>query len=109
MRNPNGAGTTVEIIENPNLNSYCMEITNKLGIIGTAVLEFIETKQQLYFMEINPRFSGGVKFSQMAGYDVISNHLKCFIGEPIDPLFRLNKMIIARKYEEYITQILDEA
>lgn len=106
LRNLNGAGTTVEIIADPVINECSLKIAEHLGIIGTAVLEFIETPQQIYFMEINPRFSGGVELSHMAGYDVVTNHLRCFTGEPIDPPGPLKKMIIARKYEEYVTEIL---
>ncbi len=64
-----GIGMTVEIIESKTLNEICEKIANLLGITGAANFEFIETPGQLYLMEINPRFSGGVEFSHMAGYD----------------------------------------
>ena len=103
-----GIGMTVEIIENPDLNKICVKIANLLGITGAANFEFIETPRQTYLLEINPRFSGGVEFSHMAGYDVVTNHLRCFTGENIDKQISPKRMIITRKYEEYITKILSE-
>lgn len=106
LRNPSGAGTTVEIIENPALTEICSKIARSLGIIGAVNFEFIETRDKLYFLEANPRFSGGVEFSHMAGYDVVSNHLKCFTNQLIDTKIKIKRMIIARKYQEYVTEVL---
>ena len=107
LRHPSGAGTTVEIIKNDWLTGTCAKIANLLGIIGAANFEFIESPEQMHFMEINPRFSGGIEFSHMAGYDVVSNHLRCFTGENIETDVNVKKMIIARKYEEYVTEVLE--
>lgn len=109
LRNKSGAGTTVEIIENKGLEDICISIARKVGIIGATNFEFIETGiGEIYFLELNPRFSGGVEFSHMAGYDVVNNHLNCFIGKPIDKKGLIKKMVIARKYEEYVTRYTDD-
>jgi carbamoyl-phosphate synthase large subunit len=109
LRNKSGAGTTVEIIENTELEAICISIARKVGIIGAVNFEFIETDTgEIYLLEINPRFSGGLEFSHMAGYDVVNNHLKCFTGKPIDKKGLIRKVIIARKYEEYLTQYIDD-
>jgi carbamoyl-phosphate synthase large subunit len=108
LRNKSGAGTTVEIIENTELEAICISIARKVGIIGAVNFEFIESDDgEIYLLEINPRFSGGLEFSHMAGYDVVNNHLKCFLGKPINEKGLIRKMIIARKYEEYVTQYID--
>ena len=54
-------------------------------------------------LECNPRFSGGVEFSCIAGYDCVSEHLHCFEGKPVDTAAKISGMYIARKFEEYIT------
>ena len=41
----------------------------------------------------------------MGGYDCIENHLKCFMGKEIEDYHFKHNMIIARKYEEYITAV----
>lgn len=106
IRHPSGVGTTVEIIRNQGLNAVCANIANRLDIIGATNFEFIEAGDRLYFMEINPRFSGGVEFSCMAGYDVVTNHLRCFCGQKIENEPMIKRLLIARKYEEYITKEL---
>ncbi|HRY12487.1 MAG TPA: ATP-grasp domain-containing protein [Syntrophomonadaceae bacterium] len=107
LRNPSGAGLTVETIENNELTSTCCWIARTLDVIGAVNLEFIESPSGSFsFLELNPRLSGGVEFSHLAGYDVVSNHLRCFQGLGIEAYSGLNKMIIARKYEEYITETL---
>lgn len=109
LRNKSGAGTTIEIIENAELNSLCMSIAKKISIIGAVNFEFIENSDgSFYFLEINPRFSGGVEFSQMAGYDVVGNHLKCFSNKKISRENTIKKMIITRKYEEYVTKFIND-
>jgi len=47
-----------------------------------------------------------VEFSHMAGYNVVINHLNSFLGARIEQPGKTRKMIIARQYEEYITEIL---
>lgn len=101
-----GIPVSVEIIENHRLTAICKKTADFLGIIGAANFEYIETPEQIYLMEINPRFSGGTKYSHLAGYNVVLNHLRCFTGERIDQQISPQKMIIARKFEEYVTQIL---
>lgn len=102
LRTGNGAGTTVEIFYDSKLVDICKNIAIKLKIKGSVNMEFIENKGNYYFLEINPRFSGGVEFSNIAGYNVIENHIKCFNNIKIDKVLKLKKLVIARKYEEYI-------
>lgn len=101
-----GNPISVEIVEKSILNKICVKIANSLGTIGAVNIEFIETPDQIYLMEVNPRPSGGAEYSHIAGYNVVLNHLRCFTGESIDQQISPQKMIIARKYEEYVTQVL---
>jgi carbamoyl-phosphate synthase large subunit len=59
------------------------------------------------FLECNPRFSGGVEFTCIAAYDCVTNHLRAFRGEPLEPLGDWRAQFIARKYEEYVTRLED--
>ena len=103
LRTKNGAGTSVEIIERDDLAHFCHIVSLELGIIGAVNFEFIEADDgKYYFLEINPRLSGGVEFSHIAGLNVVKQHMNVFIGQPMEPEFNLKKLIIARKYEEYI-------
>ena len=82
-------------------------LADKLGVIGCVNFEFLRDDEgTYYYVECNPRFSGGVEFSCLAGYDCVSNHVRAFENNKIDE-FQLNRnMYIARKYEEYVTRII---
>lgn len=109
LRTLNGAGLSVHVFRDENLEQEAMHIADCLGVQGCVNFEFIQTKDhELFFLECNPRFSGGVEFSCLAGYDCVRNHLRCFQRECIDRNMKLQEMYIARKYEEYITHICKE-
>ena len=104
LRTLNGAGTSVQIFRNLKLEEECRRVAEALQVNGCVNFEFIEGEDGKYHMlECNPRFSGGVKFSCMAGYDCVANHLRCFTGEPMEEPGEIACMYIARKYEEYVT------
>lgn len=106
LRTPNGAGTSVLVFSDALLEDLCREIAQVLQINGCVNFEFIETGDgRFHMLECNPRFSGGVEFSCMAGYDCVTNHLRCFTAGELDPQGEITEMYIARKYEEYITKI----
>ena len=106
LRTLNGAGTTVYVFHDSVLEKQCRELAAVLGVNGCVNFEFIETDSgEHFFMECNPRFSGGVEFSCIAGYDCVRNHLRCFTGEEIEGKEDLKNQYIARKYEEYVTKI----
>lgn len=109
LRTAGGAGTSVFVFSQPQLEAECREIADALNINGCVNFEFIESQDgSFHMLECNPRFSGGVEFSCMAGYDCVTNHLKCFTEEEIEPFKGIREMYIARKYEEYVTRISGE-
>lgn len=104
LRTSNGAGLSVKIFRDDGLEKMCRKLAEVLDVTGCVNFEFIEAEDgNRYFLECNPRFSGGVEFSVMAGYDCITNHLKCFQNEVIEKKSIIKECWIARKYEEYIT------
>lgn len=106
LRTLNGAGTSVYVYEDADLEALCIRMADKLNINGCVNFEFIEsTSEVMYFLECNPRFSGGVKFTCLSGYDCVLNHLRCFQGENIEPIIRITHQYISRKYNEYVTLI----
>lgn len=106
LRTQNGAGTSVYVFSNNDLERDAINIANELDINGCVNFEFIEDSSgNMHFIECNPRFSGGVEFSCIAGYDCVLNHIKCFINKEIDNKFSIKNQYICRKYEEYVTSI----
>lgn len=106
LRTLNGAGTSVCVFRDDALETQCRKLAQALGIRGCVNFEFVEhvTYQgdvEWYFLECNPRFSGGVAFSCMAGYDMVKNHLNCFEGRGIEKMGDVCGQYIARRYTEY--------
>ena len=108
VRTHNGAGLSVQIFIDEKLTDLCILIADKLNVTGCVNFEFImDSEGHYHFLECNPRFSGGIAFSCMTGYDCILNHLRCFDKESIDRYTLGKEYYIARKYEEYITAELE--
>ncbi len=106
LRTLNGAGTSVYVFSEQKLENQCINLANALNIAGCVNFEFIvDSRNDYYLLECNPRFSGGVEFSCIAGYDCVKNHMHCFSGERIDAAPQINNQYIARKYEEFVTYI----
>lgn len=105
LRTLNGAGTSVHVYRDKALESSCRTLANELDIVGCVNFEFIRSNDGYRFLECNPRFSGGVEFSCIAGYDCVGNHLKAFVGGTLDQPEPFAGCWIARKYEEFVTKV----
>lgn len=102
LRTKNGAGITVELKINPIIKDIVEEIINYIPVKGCLNFEFLYDGNTYYLMDINPRFSAGIAFSQLAGYDFVFNHLKVFMGLPIDDPISYSPVIMCKRYLEYI-------
>lgn len=106
LSTPHGCATTVKIYPDRELEQASLALAKKLDICGCVNFEFIKHGDgRFYFVECNPRYSAGIEFSVIAGYDCVGNHLDCFSGREIDDFLVCPTMTVARKYEEYVTYI----
>lgn len=106
MSTPHGCSLTVLVFQDKDLEEASKELADKLDVIGDVNFEYIMAKDGTYYLvECNPRFSAGCEFACIGGYDCIENHLKCFLGKEIEDYHFKHNMIIARKYEEYVTAV----
>ena len=112
MRTWNGAGLSVHVFRDKALEETCRAVAEELGVLGCVNFEFIHAEDgAYYFMECNPRFSGGTGFSIAAGDHVVRKHLAAFGAAPeeADPekgaqSRDVTECWIARKYVEVITE-----
>lgn len=102
LRTKNGAGLTVRMSCDDNLIKLVSYIGNKLDVNGCVNMEFIKNDGRYYLIDINPRFSAGIAFSVISGYDMINNHVKCFKDEEIDGQIDIQERIVIKKYQEVI-------
>lgn len=102
VRTSNGAGITVRTLPQHQCEFLATQIAHSLQMIGCFNIEFIIVNDQIFLMDVNPRFSAGVAFSKMSGYDMALNHLNCFITGKIESKIgvRIEK-IYTRSYIEY--------
>lgn len=98
MRTKNGAGTVVEILDPSHVAEAVREIAEKLDLSGVMNCEFIRHRDILYLMDINPRFSAGVSFSKMAGYDFVRADIDCYLEGAIRDLgdCKIGKVFVKR-------------
>lgn len=103
LRTKNGAGMTVRIFADDKLHNLVHHIGETLGIGSTVNMEFIHAEDgQYYLIDINPRFSAGVAYSRLAGFDMVSNHFRALAGEDVDALGAVEEMYITKHWVEEI-------
>lgn len=100
LRTQNGAGLSVCIYKDEQLECAVRKIAIATKIIGCVNFEFIYKNKKYYFLECNPRFSGGIAFSCAAGYDFINAHMDSIKKKKIQPILHIKKGFIAKQYEE---------
>lgn len=109
VRTSNGAGVTVRMLNEPTLIDAAAQIASALDLDGCINIEFLVGGSWPLVMDINPRFSGGVGFTHLSGYDMVTNHLRCFAGEPLDPPIIPTPVIHARRYVETTFAVPEES
>ena len=79
------------------------EVLDAVGLTGPANVQgFIDEQGTITFIEVNPRFSGGLPLSLAAGADLVGEYLRGVMGLPLRPerlAFRSGVTMI-RHFEE---------
>lgn len=104
IRTTNGAGVTVEIVKDSTLNNTVSYIGTLLNVNGCMNFEFIFYDNKYFLMDANPRFSAGIGFSLLAGYNMIVSHMNCFMDRDIVPPISYELLIATRKCSEILTK-----
>ncbi len=104
LRTSNGLGTAVEICPDHALDAICRRILSHADIVGVVNMEFICHEGEYAFLEVNPRFSGGVGFSVLAGYDFPLAMLRCHAGVKLLDMPEIDRMTLAQRYEMRVTR-----
>ena len=102
LRTKNGAGLTVRMLNDPKLSNLAEYIGKKLNINGCVNMEFIKNNEVYYLIDINPRFSAGVAYTELLGYDIVKSHLNCFTGRDILPPITYKDQLMSKGYFEQV-------
>lgn len=101
IRTKNGAGITVKLFNDEELSSIVKKLITKLNFLGCFNIEFISDETHYFLMDINPRFSAGIAFSNATGYDFVQNHLNVFMGKNIEKGIDYSERVLCKRYVEY--------
>jgi len=102
LRTKNGAGMTVEIFQSQSIERIASAIGRDLDINGCVNMEFIVNDNGIYLIDLNPRFSAGIGFSKLTGYNFIESHINCFIDKDILPRIEYKNFIAEKVMSEVI-------
>ena len=105
LRTGNGLGTTVETYQSHQLMKVAETMANAIDLVGVVNIEFIANGDEYYFLEINPRFSGGVGFSVLAGMDMIEMQMLCHEKQSIEKVGKPQSLLMASYYQRVITRV----
>lgn len=73
-----GTGSAVEgvtIVNTPQIKAYCDQLIDYLHYSGIGCIQFIVSKDQISFLEINPRLGANFAIACQAGFDIPSEAL----------------------------------
>jgi carbamoyl-phosphate synthase large subunit len=101
IRNGNGCGIAVEIINDEELSRIVRSLAEKLNLNGVINAEFFETERGYKIIEVNPRFSAGTSYSCMAGSNLVTDAVSvATAGDIVVGDIAYGKHY-ARRYETY--------
>ena len=95
-----GESTTATIIDDDEILTETKKVLSKYDLFGPITLQFIRSNDKLYFLEINPRFGGGVIASIEAGFDIPLIMIRDYLGLKLETKKKYKKLIMTRCYRE---------
>lgn len=102
LRNGNGCGIAVEIIDDKKIIEIARNISNKIDLNGVISMEIFKTKDGLFkVIEINPRLPAGTSYSILAGCDTVRYALEIAMDNKLSIQPTNTGMRFARRYETY--------
>jgi carbamoyl-phosphate synthase large subunit len=81
-----GISTKGRTFEDDRLVEDVGRVLSAVGLRGPANVQgFVGTDGKATFVEVNPRFSGGLPLSLMAGADLVGEYVRAILGQPVRP------------------------
>jgi carbamoyl-phosphate synthase large subunit len=98
-----GEVTKSRIVRNQRLIDEGIYIVEKLGAAGPLNLQCIMRADQIYWLEINPRFGGGVPLSYAAGVDYPDLLYRMVQGIPVASMIgRFEDDLLMLRYDQSV-------
>lgn len=84
---------------NKSLVDLILKINTDFGLKGPWNIQCIEYQGEFFFLEVNPRFSGGIPLTIEAGMDFCQNLLEWAKDSPITKFTNIKENLVMMKYE----------
>ena len=81
----NGMSIKGEILSHPKIEELCEKIHQTIKYKGVSNIQFIENDNDIYFIEINPRFAGGGTLTYKNGFNI--------------PVIAINELIMNKVFD----------
>ncbi len=95
-----GEVTISKVVKDLEITELTKKILKKFNLIGPINLQFIRKNKQLYILEINPRFGGGVIASIEAGFDIPKIMIMDYLDIAYKNLSNYKELIMTRSFRE---------
>lgn len=91
LRIYNGVSVCGKIMNDGTIINNCVLIQKIFNLTGFFNIQFIKNNNKLYFLEINPRVSGGIMISVKAGNPILSKFHNYLMGRKNTPYLNNTK------------------
>jgi carbamoyl-phosphate synthase large subunit len=90
-------------VDDPTISDLSRHVIAELGLSGPLTLQFIRAHMsgELFLIEVNPRFGGGVPLSIEAGFDFPKMMLCEALGQPLETVAHGRRLRMTRYLQEY--------
>tara|TARA_B110000116_G_C16322101_1_gene352857 strand:- start:3 stop:518 length:516 start_codon:yes stop_codon:yes gene_type:complete len=95
-----GESTTAIIKKDTEIIQVTKKILGKFDFKGPITVQFIRKGAELYLMELNLRFGGGVIASIESGFNIPKIMIQDFLDMPFSKLIKYKPIIMTRCYRE---------
>ena len=92
--------TTATVIEDHEIVQSTKVILEEFHIRGPVTLQFIRKDKELFLLELNPRFGGGVIASIESGFEIPRIMIMDYLDIPFKKLTNYKTLIMTRCYRE---------
>lgn len=88
-------------VKNDLIMNQAKKLAEKLGSVGHITIQCIVNEENLFFIEVNPRFGGGAALSIAAGANTPALILRLLMNEKVKPLIgQYEEGLIMLRYTE---------
>jgi len=99
-----GVSVTGQIDMNKNVLDAARTFVEALPFAGPINIQVIEeeTTGKAFVIEINPRLSGSLEFTRLAGFDIVQASIDMFEGRALKTPTVKDRLVIQRYWKEYV-------